>query len=231
MIIKRVPLAEEAISDEDAVAGYDAYARLYIMPEYKYFVRKILNRGIRSGRVLDLGTGSGRLAIELAKAKGCNFDIVGLDISAEMLKKAGENARQAGVNGKIKFVLATACRLPFPDRSLDLVMSYASLHHWHSPETTFDEIGRICKENGTIMIRDNRRVYGNLFWETFIRLISLFQSRQDREKWRQAILASYTIQETKDILEKSSLKNYHIGTDFIKFDISIETARKNKKKQ
>jgi len=52
-----------------------------MMPEYKYFVRKILQKGIRAVKVLDIGTGSGRLAIELAKAAGCNFEITALDIS------------------------------------------------------------------------------------------------------------------------------------------------------
>src|SRR4030042_560265 len=100
----RIPLPEEPIGDMDAVIQYDNGARYYIMPEYKYFVRKILRRGIRSGRVLDIGTGSGRLAIELAKVKDCHFDIVALDISENMIKKARENARCSGVENRMSCV-------------------------------------------------------------------------------------------------------------------------------
>jgi demethylmenaquinone methyltransferase/2-methoxy-6-polyprenyl-1,4-benzoquinol methylase len=89
-------------------------------------VRRILRRGIKSGRVLDIGTGSGRLAIELAKAKGTNFDITGLDVSENMLKKAAEHAQQENVAEKIKLVMANADALPFPDGSFDLVISHAS---------------------------------------------------------------------------------------------------------
>jgi ubiquinone/menaquinone biosynthesis C-methylase UbiE len=43
-------------------------------------------------QVLDIGTGSGRLAIELVKTRGCDFRVVALDISPNMLIKARENA-------------------------------------------------------------------------------------------------------------------------------------------
>jgi ubiquinone/menaquinone biosynthesis C-methylase UbiE len=227
MTVKRVPLVEEPISGTDTVAQYDDYAGLYMAPEYKYFVWKILHRGIRNGKVLDIGTGTGRLAIELAKAKNCNFEIMALDISENMLERARKNARKSGVDKKIKFVLATASGLPFPDRSFDLVISYASLHHWASPVVVFNEINRVTREQGTVIIRDNRRIYGNLFWEAFIGLTTLFQKQQNRQKWAKAILASYTISEIKDLLEKSDLKNYHLGTDFVKFDLSIEVPGKH----
>jgi methylase of polypeptide subunit release factors len=55
----RIPLPEEPIADMDAVIQYDKGAKYYIMPEYKYFVKKILRKGIKSGRILDIGTGSG----------------------------------------------------------------------------------------------------------------------------------------------------------------------------
>jgi ubiquinone/menaquinone biosynthesis C-methylase UbiE len=226
MTVKRVPLAEEPIEGTEAVEQYDRYAGLYIRPEYKYFVWKILHRGIRRGRVLDIGTGSGRLAIELAQGKGGNFDIIGLDISGDMLDKARENARRAGVEDKIQFILASASWLPFPDKYFDLVISYASLHHWLQPVTVINQVNRVVKDTGTILIRDNRRVAGNLFWEVVIRLISLFQNPCNRHRWRKAIMASYTLPELNALIQQSNLRNYQIGTDLVKFDVFIEATPK-----
>ena len=219
----RIPLPEEPIADMDAVIQYDNGARYYIMPEYKYFVRKILRRGIRSGRVLDIGTGSGRLAIELAKVKDCHFDIVALDISENMIKKARENAKYYGVENKIEFMVSTAAALPFDDNSFDLIISYASLHHWFEPVTVFNEIARVTGENGYAIIRDNKRIYQNPLWKPAIWFISRFMNRRHRTNWPKVILASYTIPEVRDILNKSNLENYLVKSDFVLIDLCIES--------
>ena len=161
--IARVPLEEESIADADAVAQYDKGAKYYMLPEYKYFVRKILKKGIKQGSILDIGTGSGLLAIELAKARGCTFDISAIDISHNMIEKARENARKAKVDDSIRFQVATAADIPFPDNSFDLVVSYASLHHWFDPVGVFNEVERVTKDSGYVIIRDNKRVYRNPF--------------------------------------------------------------------
>jgi ubiquinone/menaquinone biosynthesis C-methylase UbiE len=222
MLRERVPLPVEPIADPDDVIQYDKGARRYMMPEYKYFVRKILKRGVRRGRVLDVGTGSGLLAIELAKARGCNFDIVALDISENMIKKARENASRSGVGENVTFVVGTAAALPFPDNSFDLVISYASLHHWFRPEVVLQEIARVMKASGRAIIRDNKRVYGNAFWRAVIWAISRFMNRRHRENWPKAILASYTIPEVRKILDDSGFRNYRAGSDFVFIDLCIE---------
>jgi len=221
-MVNRIPLPEEPISEMDAVRQYDKGAKYYMMPEYKYFVRKILRKGIRSGRVLDIGTGSGLLAIELARVKGNNFDITAIDISPNMIKKAVENARQAGVGDKINFLVSTAAALPFPDDSFDFVMSYASLHHWFEPVTVFNEAERVVKKTGGIIIRDNKRVYQNPFWKFFIWLLSRFMNRRHRENWPKAILASYTIPEVSEMLGRSRLKDCQVSSDFVFIDLCIE---------
>ena len=222
---ERIPLPEEPISGTDAVNQYDKGARLYMMPEYKYFVRRILKKGIRSGRVLDIGTGSGLLAIELAK-KNCRFDIVALDISENMISKARENARLHGVENKISFINATASALPFGDDSFDLVISYASLHHWFKPLRVFNEIARVTGETGHTIIRDNRRIYQSPLWKAVIWFVCRFMNRRHRQNWPKAILASYTIPEIREILSKSKLNNYRVKSDFVFIDLCIESPVK-----
>jgi len=224
-MVKRVPLSEEPIAEMNAVRQYDKGAKYYMMPEYKYFVRKILKKGIKGGTVLDIGTGSGLLAIELCKAKGGNFDITAIDISHNMIKKAIENAKRAGVEDKIRFLVSTAAALPFPDDSFDLVISYASLHHWLEPVTVFNEVNRVVKENGDVIIRDNKRVYQNPFWKSVIWLASRFMNKRHRENWPKAILASYTIPEVNDLLNISQLRNCRVSSDFVFIDLCIESCR------
>ncbi|MDP2917364.1 MAG: class I SAM-dependent methyltransferase [Dehalococcoidia bacterium] len=219
---KRIPLREEPIADMDAVRQYDRGARHIMMPQYKYFVWKITRKGIRGGKILDVGTGSGLLAIELAKVKGNQFDITGIDISENMVRKAIENAQQAKTGDKTKFAVADAAALPFRDKTFDLVVSYASLHHWRDPAAVFEETARVVKDTGRIIIRDNKRVYRNPCWRAFIWLISIFINRRHRENWPKAIMACYTMPEIKEIMQKVRSKNYRVTSDFIRFDMSIE---------
>ena len=78
-------------------------------------------------RILDVGTGTGRAAIALAKA---GADVVGVDASEEMLAVARDRAREAGA--RVQFDVADAHRLPFPDRSFDSAVCFRML--MHTPE-------------------------------------------------------------------------------------------------
>ncbi len=199
-----------------------------MMPQYKYFVHKILSRGIRNGKVLDIGTGSGLLALELARAAGCNFDITALDISPNMIKKSKENAIKAKKGSSIEFVVSTAAALPFSDNSFDLIMSYASLHHWLDPVQVFNEIERVMKKNGLALVRDNIRVNHYPLWRAAIWGLSKFMNKRHRENWPKVIESSYTIKEMHDILRQSQIKDYHISSDFICIDLCVEIpSRRN----
>ena len=141
-----------------------------------------------------------------------------------MIKKAIENARQAGVEDKVKFLVSTASALPFPDNSFDFTMSYASLHHWFEPVAVFNEVERVVKESGGFIIRDNKRLYQNPFWKFIIWVISRFMNKRHRENWPKAILASYTIPEVEEILGKSRLRDCRVSSDFVFIiDLCIES--------
>lgn len=220
----RVPLAKEPIDEIDEVEQYDKGARLYIWPLYKHFVWKILKRRVRGGWVLDIGTGPGLLPLELANVKNNGYRIVGLDISETMIRKAHENAKLAKAEDKVQFIIATAAHLPFADNSLDLVISNASFHHWTEPVQVFNEIERVTRKEGAIIIRDSRRLPPNLFWKTFMFFVTLFMNKSHKEAWPKAIYAAYTLPEAREILKKSRLRPWKLFIDLMFIDLCIESV-------
>jgi len=60
--------------------------------------------------ILDIGCGTGRHAIELAKR---GYSVTGIDLSASQLERAGQKAKEAGV--RVNFLQLNACSLPFKD--------------------------------------------------------------------------------------------------------------------
>lgn len=90
--------------------------------------------------ILDVGTGTGRAAIALAR-RGAH--VTGLDASAEMLAVAARRARAAGVN--VTFAGGDAHRLEYPDRSFDAVVCLRVLMHTLDWRRSLAELCRVAR--------------------------------------------------------------------------------------
>jgi ubiquinone/menaquinone biosynthesis C-methylase UbiE len=95
--------------------------------------------------VLDVGTGTGRLAL-LMTAAGAS--VTGIDASDEMLKVAGERA--AAQRADVHFAIGDAHALAFPDRSFDVVVSSRVLMHTPRWQICVDEWCRVARDRVVI---------------------------------------------------------------------------------
>jgi ubiquinone/menaquinone biosynthesis C-methylase UbiE len=105
---------------------------------------------MRSGTILDLGSGPGYLSIDIAK-RSPGLQVYGIDLSRRMVKIARRHAK--GVNNA-RFVFGNAAKLPFKDNSIDLVISTGASHHWKTPRLVFDECYRVLRIGGEAWIYD-----------------------------------------------------------------------------
>jgi ubiquinone/menaquinone biosynthesis C-methylase UbiE len=204
----RVPLDEEQFIDAATARFFDEHARRFMGPVYRRFAAKVARINLPIKRVLDIGTGSGHLAIVLAKAHP-DWQITGIDISEEMLKLARENTIRNCLDDRIEFWQSSAESLPFPDGFFDLVVSNASLHLWTKPLQVFKEIARVTAPGGYCLLWDNLRLI------TFLPFLSLVgwgmgMKIAQRHLWMQAVRSSYTIAETKTILRESVLQDARV---------------------
>ncbi len=100
-------------------------------------------------RILDVGTGTGFLALILAEL---GHEVVGLDISEGMLKVAMRKARKRGL--KVQFKLGDAENLPFKDESFDAIICRHLLWTLPNPKKALAEWVRVAKEK--VVVVDGR---------------------------------------------------------------------------
>jgi ubiquinone/menaquinone biosynthesis C-methylase UbiE len=139
-----------------SAALYDATVWLFTWGRERAFREKIL-RFVRlqpGETVLDVGCGTGSLAIAAKSQVGPTGKVYGIDASPEMLARARKKAREAGL--EVIFAEAPAQQLPFPDGQFDAVVSTLMRHHLprKGREECAREMRRVLKPGGRVLAVD-----------------------------------------------------------------------------
>lgn len=101
---------------------------------------------------LDLGTGAGYVAFEIARrCPGC--EVVGVDIADVAIARNLEKQQEAGVSN-LDFQVYSGTTLPFDDASFDGVISRYAFHHLPEPEVSVAEMSRVLGPGGRTVISD-----------------------------------------------------------------------------
>jgi ubiquinone/menaquinone biosynthesis C-methylase UbiE len=105
-------------------------------------------------RVLDVGCGTGSLAIVAKRHVGATGEVVGIDASPPMVARARAKTRRAGIDVSFKDGVAEA--LPFPDAQFDVVLSTMMLHHLprKARQECAREIRRVLRPGGRVLVVD-----------------------------------------------------------------------------
>jgi ubiquinone/menaquinone biosynthesis C-methylase UbiE len=150
---------------------YDRYPNR-IFTKWFRLIAKNIKDGQISGTVLDIGTGPGRLPIEIVK-QVVNAQVVGIDLSEDMVKIAKGHAEKAGLADRVKFKVASAYNTGSEDNSVNLVVSTGMFHHLKEPVRAFNEIYRILKPGGEAWIFDGRKDVTRAEFEETVRTLGI----------------------------------------------------------
>ncbi|MCL5670677.1 MAG: methyltransferase domain-containing protein [Acidobacteria bacterium] len=203
----------EVMGDEEAVSAYDAAAsQKHLDAIDNTLVELVLTLGPGGkapvGTLLDLGCGPGRITMKIA-ARCPQLQLVGVDRSGTMLRFARRAAEEQRLAGRVFFVRADAARLGFPDGTFDFVLSNSVLHHLSSPRAVLEEMARVAKPDGTVLVRDLRRPS----WLAFpfhVRWHGRNYSGAMRKLFEDSVRAAYTPEELAELLRASGMSKARI---------------------
>jgi len=192
-LVKRKPFECGIFEDIETAERYNEETKNRVRYLSRSFVSVVKKWGIIDGKVLDLGTGTGLLAIELAK-KIPDVEVIGLDLSDVALEVARKNLQEIEQPLKVSFKNGDAEDMPFEDGTFDLVVSSNTLHLIKHPVRMFNETQRVLKPEGKFFFSDFRR--------SWLGLLS------------QHIRAAYSPKEVNDLLSRSKLEHWRVKDYF-----------------
>jgi 2-polyprenyl-3-methyl-5-hydroxy-6-metoxy-1,4-benzoquinol methylase len=103
-------------------------------------------------KVLDAGCGDGAHTVRLAKR---GHPVLAIDFSEHILEKACANVAAQRLSGLVEFKCGSLLALPFADNSFDSVLCWGVLMHIPEVARAIEELGRVVRPNGFLIISEN----------------------------------------------------------------------------
>jgi ubiquinone/menaquinone biosynthesis C-methylase UbiE len=129
---------------------YDRSERLYWTRRMEEGEERVIRKWIKdlASPILDVGCGTGRYAIKIAK-KG---EVVVLDIGLKMLRKTMRKAKKCNAFGRINPVLADGEHLPFKEKSFNGLICTLTFDHFEDCESAAQEFSRVLDKDGLCIL-------------------------------------------------------------------------------
>ncbi len=194
----------------DTIEEAKAYDDMDFLEVNTAFVNRLIDLGISDGHFLDLGTGTARIPIILAK-RVPNVQITAIDLSSNMLNIGQKHVNQAELTNRILLEKADAKNLPYTNQSFDGVFSNSIIHHIPDPSSVILEIKRVLKPQGLLYIQDLLRLESTMAIEKIVDTYAKDETQYQRKLFRDSLFAALTVDEVETIIRKTEVTNTKIA--------------------
>ncbi len=155
--MKKTELTHPRIFNEKEWAtGYYNRNKKSIQRMGKRLAGILKKSGFKGGKVLDAGCGFAAMPIEIVKMIP-DAQITGIDLGEPLLDIGNRLVDEAGLSDRITLQKGDVQKMSFPDDNFDVVINTFLLHIVEEPVKMLNEIERVAKPGGIILITDLRR--------------------------------------------------------------------------
>lgn len=189
-------LEPEVMDTATDAADYDAMDHSGVNA---VFAADFLKAYSGNGPVLDVGTGTAQIPIEIARRHE-SVKIVGIDLAERMLELAAANVSNAGFAGRIAVELVNARGLPYEDGRFPAVVSNSIIHHIPEPRDCFKEMVRVCMAGGTLFVRDLLRPGSKEILDHQVAMYAGNDSPRQRQLFADSLHAALTLDEVRQMV-------------------------------
>lgn len=165
--------------------------------------------GVASPRVVDLGTGTGTIPL-LFLRRHPHASVVGVDLAQSMLSVARRKAESAGFANRVEWLLADVKQTALLGASFDLVMSNSTLHHIADPQTLLDEMARLARPGGALLLRDLARPPSVDAARAIVERVAPHDSDRQKQLFFDSLCAALTLEEVRTLAQNAGIEGARV---------------------
>lgn len=203
-----------------AARWYDKNSRNHRLDEMRQYAKKAAEHLHDGDSVLEIAPGPGYLSIELSKLE--NYEITGMDISGDFVEIARKNAREADAH--VEFRQGNVSDMPFQDNTFDFIICTAAFKNFKQPLKALNEMNRVLKMEGEVLIIDMKRDASDQEIDTL--------TRNMKEKGAEAVFmkfmfkhflrkGAYTKDEISRLIAQTAFGDYRVDADGVTLSIDL----------
>ncbi len=191
-------LEPEVMDTREEARDYDAMDHGEVN---RVFVADFLAIWEGSNPILDVGTGTAQIPIELCR-KAAAAQVVAIDMAQEMLRVGENNVRRAGLEARLRLELRDAKSLPYADHTYGAVISNSIVHHIPEPQRVLAEMLRVLRRGCTVFIRDLLRPADEATLQHLVTTYAGDANAHQQQMFAESLGAALTLAEVRQMVAK-----------------------------
>lgn len=195
MSLERI-LEPEVMDTPEEARDYDAMDHADVN---RLFVDDFLQAGRCGPNLLDLGTGTAQIPIELCQRQD-GWRVMAVDAATQMLELARQNVRAARLEERIQFHQVDAKQMPFADGTFDGVISNSIIHHIPRPADCLVDAVRVTCVGGLLFFRDLLRPASQQQLNELVTAYTGDENEHSQKMFAESLHAALSLDEIRDLV-------------------------------